>query len=156
MNRQEANGKRVRRVWTQGAMGLVALAALGVAAPACLDRPVEPQQPLTKRLSTQLYKNQKVDKIDLLFMIDNSASMADKQFILAQAVPDLVSRLTNPVCVNRETGEEMGSVNPGESCSGTFDNSEREFDPIDDIHIGRDHPRRLVGTVPTPAATRQR
>src|SRR5438067_676018 len=30
-----------------------------------------------------------VSKIDLLFMIDNSSSMADKQAILAAAVPDL-------------------------------------------------------------------
>ena len=136
MNRQEANGKSVRRVWTRGAVGLVALAALGLAAPACLDRPVAPQQPLTKRLSTQLYKNQKVDKIDILFMIDNSASMADKQKILAAAVPDLVERLTNPVCVDRVSRAYVGTVNPGESCNDSYAGSEREFDPIGDIHIG--------------------
>ena len=131
-----ANGKNHRRVWKQGAVGLVALAALGMAAPACLDRPVAPQQPLTKRLSTQLYQNQKVDKIDLVFMIDNSASMADKQKILAAAVPDLVERLTNPVCVDRATREYAGTVAPGANCSDTYAGSEREFDPILDIHIG--------------------
>src|SRR5262245_35737369 len=40
-----------------------------------------------------------VDKIDLLFMIDNSVSMADKQEILKAAVPDLVGRLVSPSCV---------------------------------------------------------
>ena len=69
-----ASGKKSGRIWKQGAVGLLALTVLGVAAPACLDRPVAPQQPVTKSLSTQLYQNQKVDKIDLLFMIDNSAS----------------------------------------------------------------------------------
>src|SRR5207248_842992 len=48
-------------------------------------------------------KQGKVSKIDLLFMIDNSSSMADKQFILSQAVPDLVTRLVDPVCVNPAT-----------------------------------------------------
>jgi hypothetical protein len=131
-----ANGMNHRRVWKQGAVGLVALAALGMAAPACLDRPVAPQQPLTKRVSTERYQNAKVDKIDLLFMIDNSASMADKQKILAAAVPDLVERLTNPVCVDRETREYKGTVDPGANCSDTLPGSEREFDPILDIHIG--------------------
>ena len=86
--------------------------------------------------SSHLYRNQKVDKVDLLFMIDNSASMADKQIILAAAVPDLVQRFTNPVCVDRTTREPVGNVAPGTSCSDTFPGSEREFDPIDDIHIG--------------------
>ena len=37
-------------------------------------------------------RGQSVDKVDLLFMIDNSSSMGDKQALLAQAVPDLVTR----------------------------------------------------------------
>src|SRR5512144_1995052 len=42
------------------------------------------------------------DKIDLLFMIDNSISMSDKQAILRAAVPDLVNRLVNPICVDAQ------------------------------------------------------
>ena len=42
----------------------------------------------------------RADNIDLLFMIDNSGSMADKQIILAKAIQDLVDRLTNPLCVD--------------------------------------------------------
>ncbi len=41
-----------------------------------------------------------VEKVDLLFAIDNSASMGDKQGLLATAVPVLVSRLLNPNCVD--------------------------------------------------------
>ena len=82
------------------------------------------------------YRNQKVSKVDLLFMIDNSASTADKQKILAAAVPDLVERLTNPACVDSNTRAQVGTVAPGESCRDFFPGSEREFDPIVDMHIG--------------------
>jgi hypothetical protein len=88
------------------------------------------------RVNGPEYRSARVDKIDLLFMIDNSASMADKQKILAAAVPDLVERFTNPICVDRETRAYAGTVAPGASCAETHPGSEREFDPILDIHIG--------------------
>jgi hypothetical protein len=69
-----------------------------------------------------------VDKIDLLFVIDNSPSMADKQALLAESVPALLGRLTSPRCLD-ETGSETGDVFP---CpSGT-----PEFPPIENIHFG--------------------
>src|SRR5580658_6204472 len=57
-----------------------------------------------------------ITKVDLLFDIDNSASMGDKQFYLEQAVPDLVNRLVNPQCVNLTTGQSPGSSAMG-SCA---------------------------------------
>ena len=39
------------------------------------------------------------NKVDLLFMIDNSASMGDKQAVLADAVPKLLIGLLQPKCV---------------------------------------------------------
>ncbi|MBK9002269.1 MAG: hypothetical protein IPM35_41670 [Myxococcales bacterium] len=39
---------------------------------------------------------QPTDKVDLLLMVDNSRSMADKQAILAEAVPRLVNQLVSP------------------------------------------------------------
>jgi hypothetical protein len=73
-----------------------------------------------------------VTKIDLLFMIDNSSSMADKQAILAAAVPDLVGRLIDPVCIDPVTFAEVGTRGPDGKCAvGVVD-----FDPIKDIHIG--------------------
>jgi uncharacterized spore protein YtfJ len=50
-----------------------------------------------------------VDKIDLLLMIDNSKSMSDKQEILRSAVPDLVRRLVNPICVDAQ-GNQPGAA----------------------------------------------
>jgi hypothetical protein len=73
------------------------------------------------------------DKVDLLFMIDNSASMGDKQALLALAVPDLVSRLVSPNCLDA-TGHPTGqTAQPDGSCpSGTT----AEFPPVHDMHIG--------------------
>src|SRR5262245_6710446 len=61
-----------------------------------------PSRPVTPARQTR------VTKVDLLFMIDNSSSMADKQALLAQAVPDLVNRLVDPVCIDRATERQVG------------------------------------------------
>src|SRR5258708_13751484 len=77
-------------------------------------------------------KQNKVSKIDLLFMIDNSSSMADKQAILANVVPALVRRLVDPICINPTTGAPMGNRRPDGSCAAGV----ADFDPVNDIHIG--------------------
>lgn len=74
------------------------------------------------------------DKIDLLLVIDDSGSMADKQAILARAVPDLVRRLTVPRCVDRSGAPVAGQ--PLESSEPCPDGSVREFSPVQDMHIG--------------------
>jgi hypothetical protein len=86
------------RVARAGLVGGATLVAMG-AASACLDRPVAPAEPRTSNTFSERVSLTQIDKIDLLFMIDNSASMADKQAILADAVPDLVRRLVAPDCV---------------------------------------------------------
>jgi hypothetical protein len=72
-----------------------------------------------------------VDKIDLLFMIDNSISMADKQQILAEAVPVLVRRLVDPICTDDE-GNPSGDSSSADGCTPGMP----EFPPITNIHIG--------------------
>src|SRR5215470_15546127 len=67
---------------------------------ACLDRSVAPAQPTVTARFQEVSNQNRVTKIDLVFMIDNSASMVDKQQILADAIPDLVNRLVDPICVN--------------------------------------------------------
>jgi hypothetical protein len=69
------------------------------------------------------------DKIDLLLVIDNSISMADKQEIFATTVPRLVQRLVTPRCLDA-SGTPTGGVAP---CPA---GSTPEFPPIADIHVG--------------------
>src|SRR5947209_3029405 len=89
-----------------------AFTSVAILAAGCLDRPVAPATPTVSARIVTPAKQNKVSKIDLLFMIDNSSSMADKQQILAQAVPDLVRRLVDPVCINPMTGQQVGNRNP--------------------------------------------
>lgn len=72
------------------------------------------------------------DKIDLLFVIDNSISMADKQEILRAAVPLLVRRLVTPVCVDVAGNPNGQLASPSGVCSA----GEPEFSPLKDFHIG--------------------
>ncbi|HKO49076.1 MAG TPA: hypothetical protein VJV79_15195 [Polyangiaceae bacterium] len=74
-----------------------------------------------------------VDKIDLLFMIDNSASMQDKQNLLSDAVPPLVARLVNPICVKSDGTPSGATASSGVCPAGQ---GTPEFKPIGDIHIG--------------------
>jgi hypothetical protein len=118
------------RRWV-AALTLTLAPLLGVSS-ACLDRPIGSPPPVTTNIFVDRITQTSVDKIDLLFMIDNSISMSDKQEILRLAVPDLVSRLVNPICVDSMGGQHdpppMGGVCPtGQT---------QEFNPINDINIG--------------------
>jgi hypothetical protein len=77
----------------------------------------------------------RADKIDLLFVIDDSGSMRDKQLILARALPDLVDRLINPLCVDPDSLVPAASQpsSPLSACPG---NTLREFNSVQDLHIG--------------------
>jgi hypothetical protein len=105
--------------------GLSTLAVQG-----CLDRPVAPAEPHTTNVFVELVPNNRIDKIDLLFMIDNSRSMLDKQEMLRLAVPSLLGRLIEPPC------ESPGgdSVDPRDGvCPDGFSHP---YEPVRDIHIG--------------------
>jgi hypothetical protein len=98
----------------------------------CLDRPIGSPEPVTTNVFTRRFDRDSVERIDLLFMIDNSASMSDKQSILETAVPDLVDRLANPACIDAK-GEPHPAAPPGQRCP---DGQSREFRPVTDIHVG--------------------
>src|SRR5512143_1687371 len=68
-------------------------------------------------------------KVDLLFMIDNSGSMGDKQELLRQAIPDLLDRLIRPKCI-----DDSGNI-LGDSVNGACTTGHLEFKPVPDIHI---------------------
>src|SRR5215212_11924835 len=96
MNRPTTTGRLVRGAF----FGALAVATISVVGSGCLDRPVAKAEPLISARVVELAKQNKVNKIDLLFMIDNSSSMADKQQILGEAVPELVERLIEPKCID--------------------------------------------------------
>jgi hypothetical protein len=77
----------------------------------------------------------RADKIDLLFVIDDSGSMRDKQLILARALPDLVDRLINPLCVDPAT-LSPSSAQPSGPLAPCADGALREFNSVQDLHIG--------------------
>ncbi|MDF2696446.1 MAG: hypothetical protein K0S65_4829, partial [Labilithrix sp.] len=86
---------------------VVAMSAC-VLLPACIQRPVGKEEPTTKLSFDTMVPQPAIEKIDLLVMVDNSASMLDKQKILADAVPDLVKGLVLPKCVDKNTREPTG------------------------------------------------
>ncbi|MFW5740347.1 MAG: hypothetical protein ACOC1F_08270, partial [Myxococcota bacterium] len=75
----------------------------------------------------------RVDKVDLLFVLDDSTSMGPMQDTLAALIPDLVQHLINPPCVDPFTREELSRVGQGENCPNDM---EREFPPLEDIQVG--------------------
>jgi hypothetical protein len=74
---------------------------------------------------------QRSSKLDLLLVIDNSRSMADKQAILGRSAASLVSRLINPPCVDM-TGTAVEFPPADQACSA----GQREMAPVRDMHIG--------------------
>ncbi len=116
------------------AAAATAIAGLGVVG-GCLSRPVRPIDPLTTSTTVDVLSQSSVNKIDLLLVVDNSRSMADKQEILSAAVPDLIVGLLNPRCVDANDVAVPTAQQPtptGMCPAGTT----REFPPVFDVHIG--------------------
>jgi hypothetical protein len=76
-----------------------------------------------------------IDKVDLLIVVDNASSMADKQPLLAAALPDLLLGLVNPKCLDVATNQPVTAqpFGPLEPCPS---GSQREFPPVLDMHVG--------------------
>ena len=78
--------------------------------------------------------NSPVAAVDILYMIDNSSSMADKQQVLAASLPQLLAQLAQPTCVD-SSGQSLGIsqlTQNGPTCA----TGKLEFKAINDIHIG--------------------
>jgi hypothetical protein len=69
--------------------------------------------------------------LDLLFVIDNSISMADKQALLSQ-VGDVLNRFVHPSCVD-ESGNQFGAPAAGGACAP---GQRLQFPPVTDVHLG--------------------
>jgi hypothetical protein len=98
-----------------------------------MTRPVESLSPITHTNFVSSIPQGAIDKVDLLFDIDNSASMADKQEYLSEAIPDLIARLVTPNCLDamgNPTGDK--STIDGKCPNGATP----EFAPVHNMHVG--------------------
>src|SRR5262245_60943236 len=121
-----------KTVWGGGGLALLLASSLGVILSSCLTRPLcSDCEPKTTNQFVLRVPTGGIDKIDLLFVIDNSLSMADKQAILRQAVPSLLSRFVNPLCV-----DEHGAPTGTNSVAGKCTTGAPEFPAMTDMHIG--------------------
>jgi hypothetical protein len=112
----------------------VGVGVLSIVGGGCLDRPVTNSTPSVTTTFTSALEQTAIDKVDLLFVIDNSASMGDKQTYLSKAVPALITRLVTPNCVDPVTGTNYGPSDSGGN--GTCAKGTVEFPPVHDMHIG--------------------
>jgi hypothetical protein len=69
------------------------------------------------------------NRVDVLFMVDNSASMSTKVDYLWAAVPEFLGRLARPNCIAN------GHV-VAQSHDGVCDQGAIEFPPVTDMHVG--------------------
>jgi len=69
--------------------------------------------------------------LDLLFVVDNSISMADKQALLGQ-VANVLDRFVRPVCVDA-SGNQFPPPAPDADCAA---GQRRQFPPVEDVHLG--------------------
>jgi hypothetical protein len=94
----------------------------GVAGSGGAQQPLDPVGPQVQ-----------ANKLDVLFVIDNSAGMSTKQAVLAASLPTFVQRLVNPLCVDAQGAPVATQPASGAAAcsSGT-----REFAPVTDMHLG--------------------
>jgi hypothetical protein len=111
--------------------------AAGAADTACLDRDVSRESPSQNTTVVLGVTAQAVDKVDLLFLIDNSASMGDKQTYLTNAIPDLVTRLVQPNCLKPDGVTPDGTKSSADGMGTcTIPGDVVEFPPVHNMHIG--------------------
>ncbi|HVZ32529.1 MAG TPA: hypothetical protein VG963_08885 [Polyangiaceae bacterium] len=97
---------------------LALIAALGMAG--CPHQELAPLGPCTVSSTAQRVEQHGLSKVDLLFMIDNSGSMASKQIKLAAELPRLVQVLTSG---DRDAGRTAPAGGP------------RMFTPVSSMHL---------------------
>ncbi|EYF05083.1 hypothetical protein [Chondromyces apiculatus] len=126
--------KRDARAWSRPAR-LAALCglALPVAASGCSGEPA-PTGPFAIITSQGTWDRTSEEQLDLLFTIDNSGGMGDAQQLLAQAIPQLMTRLLNPPCKDAEgTPAATQPAGPFDPCpAGGY----RERTRFKDVHVG--------------------
>lgn len=89
-----------------------ALALLSISLSACGELPGFNVNAKTDEFKQQPVRN---DKIDILFMVDNSGSMADEQAILAQSFQEFISKFTD-----KKLDFQVGVITTDTTLSGSW------------------------------------
>lgn len=101
---------------------ILTITAVSLTATGCLERELSPLNPCAQQGTDQQVRINNVEKVDVLFVVDNSGSMAEEQRALREQLPRLVGVLA--------TGDlEFGQ--PGDPAEGI-----RDFSPVRDLHVG--------------------
>ena len=123
------------RKFVQGLAVVGVVVGVGALGAGCLDRPVTAASPTIKTNFTNAVNQSGIDKVDILFDIDNSASMGDKQTYLIQAIPQMIARLVTPQCLDDKTSVPTGQ-NADPTSGLCASGSTPEFTAVHDMHIG--------------------
>lgn len=116
--------------WKRYSLTFTALGSLLVLS-GCLERELGLQGPRTTSLVSEQLRQSPPSKLDLLIVVDNSPSMADKQTVMAAAIPDLIRSLVEPPCVDGQ-GARVDALADGRCPSG----SNPEFEALRDLQVG--------------------
>ena len=101
---QHRSGRGKHR-WSRGKVALTVVLALGLGlVGGCLNRDLRPLNPCTVSGVINKVRVTTVDKIDLLFLVDNSNSMIEEQNSLVQQFPRLIQTLASGM-VRNSAGE---------------------------------------------------
>src|SRR5581483_1610396 len=71
------------------------------------------------------------DKVDIVFVIDNSASMGTKQDLLRRGISDFLDRIIFPPCITDDGKTEIPRVN--KDCPVGYKD---KYIPVSDVHVG--------------------
>jgi hypothetical protein len=108
--------RSIRRNPSRKSLARVAIAASALAiSSGCVERGLRPVNPCTRSSVSQRIQVTNVDEVDLLFMIDDSVSMAQEQANLAEQIPRLVRILS-------EGDRDEDGV--------------QDFQPVRSLHVG--------------------
>jgi hypothetical protein len=91
----------------------------------CPNQELAPLSPCTVSAASRQVDQQGLSKVDLLFVIDNSGSMATEQIKLANELPRLVQVLT--------TGDRNAGRAPGAPAGA---GGQGQFTPVSSLHLG--------------------
>lgn len=111
--------------------GLLVVSLSSSALPACLERPVVGIVPGTSGIGIEKLAVNRPEKLDLLFVVDNSSSMADKQSELGRRIPALIDAFTRPGGPHPIGDVHVGVITTSLGSFGTFQ-CKAGASPLDD------------------------